>query len=294
MKRILGIGIAVLLAGTAQAEIVFQDDFSTSQGAGWTTTGAIGTSGWNVNRGGAVRGGEDWGARISTNVMDLSNDASANANNDGWVFAKRTLSDTSLFKTTLSSSSGEVTWSFNMQQIRDNPAGFSPANAYGVAFILSANSTNINSTGTTGYAIVLGQSGTTDPLRLAHFTNGVQGTLSNIITANSPLNDVGLEHLSIKVTYNPADNGWTLSGRSDGTSFSDPLSGTLSSLGSATDSTYTGVSLPFMGGYWQGSTAANQNAKFDNVVLSVIPEPASFGLLALGAIGVRLIRRRRV
>jgi hypothetical protein len=293
MKRILGIGIAVLLAGAAQAEIVFQDDFSTSQGAGWTTVGAIGTSGWDVNRGGAARGGEDWGARISTNVMDLSNDVSANANNNGWVFAKRTLSNTTFFNTTLSSSSGEVTWSFNLQQPRSDPGGFA-VGSYGAAFILSANSTNINTTGTTGYAVVLGNSGATDPIRLAKFTNGVQGTLSDIITATTPLNDVGLEHLSIKVTYNPGNNGWALSGRSDGTSFADPLSGTLSSLGSATDSTYTAVNSPFMGGYWQGSTGAGQSAKFDNVVLSVIPEPASFGLLALGAIGVRLLRRRRV
>jgi hypothetical protein len=281
----------VLAAGAAQAATVVSDDFSVIQNSGnYVTSGPIGLSDWNV-----TRAGDDWGARIDGNVLELSNDANSTAiaNAVGWAFASLTLSDSGGFDTTLANSAGVVTWSFNMRQIRDNPAGFSPTNSYGVAFVLGATGATLNKSGN-GYAVVLGQSGSNDAVRLVHFTGGLQGAMTNVISAFSALADVGLEHLSLQVTYNPADNGWTLHGRDDGAAFADPLSGSLSFIGSATDSTYTGSDLTYMGGYWQGSTTASQNAKFDNVTLSAIPEPASFGLLALGALGVRLIRRRRM
>jgi hypothetical protein len=280
----------VLAAGASRAATVISDDFSVIQNSGsYVTSGPIGLSAWNV-----TRSGDDWAARIDGNVLELSTDASgtALANANGWVFAGLTLSDSGGFDTTLANSAGVVTWSFNMRQIRDNPAGFTPTNSYGVAFVLGATGNALNNSGN-GYAVVLGNSGTTDPIRLVHFTGGLQGTMNNVISAFSALADVGLEHLSLQVTYNPTDNGWTLHGRDDGAAFADPLSGSLSFIGSASDSTYTGTDLTYMGGYWQGSTSAGQTAKFDNVVLAAIPEPASFGLLALGAIGARLLRRRR-
>lgn len=288
MKKTIVLAM-ILTAGASQAGTVVSDDFSVLQNSGaYVTSGPIGLSSWN-----ATRSGDDWGARIDGNVLELSNDASRSGNTNGWIFAGLTLSDSGGFDTTLANSAGEVTWSFNMQQVRPDPAGFSAANSYGVAFVLGATGTTLNNAGN-GYAVVLGQSGSNDAVRLVHFTGGLQGAMTNIITTiAAPLSDVGMQYLSLKVTYNPADNLWTLYGRDDGTSaFADPLSGSLSFLGSVADSTYTGSDLSNMGGYWQGSTAAGQNSKFDNVVLSVIPEPASFGLLALGAIGARLLRRR--
>jgi hypothetical protein len=53
--------------------------------------------------------------------------------------------------------------------------------SYGVAFVLAGTSTTVATEGS-GYAILLGQLGTTDPIRLASFNNGLQGTLNNIIT----------------------------------------------------------------------------------------------------------------
>ena len=141
-----------------------------------------------------------------------------------------------------------------------------PRQSYGVAFILGSTSTTADTLGS-GYAVVLGQSGTVDPVRLAKFTNGIQGTLTNLITSNTTgLTDFGAEYLSIKVTYDPTNNHWQLFLRKDGSSsFIDPATGTLILQGTITNNAYTSLSLSYSGGYWQGSTSAVQTSFFDNV-----------------------------
>lgn len=267
--KLTAIIFALLLFASGQSwgQTVFTDDFSTNTNATYTTSGAIGTSAWTV-----TRSGEDWGGRRNTTPaqLELTNDASATSNVAGWVFGSTSTSSfSSPYNTTLSSNTGLVTWTFNMRQPRTDPAGFA-SGSYGVAFVLGGTSTSINNTGT-GYAVVLGQSGATDPVRLARYNNGLQGTVTNIITSNTTgLTDFGTEYLSIKVTYDPSNNQWELFMRNDGASaFADPTSGTLTSQGTATDNTYTGTSLTVLGGYWQGSTGANLAAFFDNVTVSL-------------------------
>ncbi|MBK8194569.1 MAG: hypothetical protein IPK76_15645, partial [Lewinellaceae bacterium] len=125
-----------------------------------------------------------------------------------------------------------------------------------------------------GYAVVLGQSGATDPVRLARYKRR-SGALSNIITSNTTgLTDFGTDYLSIKVTYTPTTNTWELFVRNDGaTAFADPASGSLTSQGTAVDATHTGSVLALMGAWWQGSTAAAQTAFFDNTTVTVCPFP---------------------
>ncbi len=190
-----------------------------------------------------------------------------------------------------------MTWTLNMQQSRPSPAGFS-TNSYGLAWIVGASSTLVATQGS-GYAIVLGNTGSPDPLRFVSFTNGLQsiGTTTNaLISATAPLNNPTNSYMSIRLTYSPVSNFWELSGRDDGTSnFTDPNVGSLSVLGSVFDSTYTGIELSSSGAYWQGSTAANQFAQFDNASLEVVPEPSTYAMLALAGVGFAgyVIRRRR-
>ncbi|MDQ4123030.1 MAG: FG-GAP-like repeat-containing protein, partial [Acidobacteriota bacterium] len=267
---------------------VFSDDFSTNTNAAYTTNGAIGASAWTV-----TRSGGDWGARRNTSPaqLELTNDASATANADGWALASTPSSSfSSPYNTTLSSNTGLVTWTFNMRQPRSDPAGFSAAASYGVAFILAGTSNTNNNTGN-GYAVVLGQSGATDPIRLAKYSGGIQSTLTNIITSNTTgLADFGTEYLSIKVTYNPASNTWELFLRNDGTTaFADPAAGTLTSQGTAVDNTNTGTSLPLMGAYWQGSTGTTQTAFFDNTTVTVgqpVITTSTSGTLDFGSVEV--------
>ncbi len=241
---------------------VFYDNFNTSQGSSFVTNGQIGSSPWYV-----YRSGVDWGARIDNGILELTNDATstATANSNGWVFSyTNTSSFASPFSNTLKNNTQPVNYIFNMRQIRPDPAGFSLP-SYGVAFIIGSTSDTVNNKGN-GYAIVLGQSGSTDPIRFVKFQNGLSGTLTNIITATSPLNDIGNEYLSLALRYDPFNDRWELYGRNDSTTtFGDPADGNLSFLGSNTDNTYVSIQLSYLGAYWQGSTAANQTAFFDNI-----------------------------
>lgn len=258
---------------------VFSDDFSTNTSATWTTTGAIGASSWNV-----LVSGADWGARRNTipQQLELTNDVSVTGNADGSVLASTNLSGfSSPFLTTLNLNTGTVTWNFNMRQIRTDPSGFSAANNYGAAFILAGTTPTSRTTGT-GYAITLGQSGSTDPLRLIAYSAGL-GTSSVMITSNtSGLIDFGADYLSVRVIFTPSTNTWELLLRNDGTTaFADPAAGTLVSQGTAINNTYTGTSLAIMGAYWQGSTTANQTSFFDNT--SVIVGAAGVSTVSVSA-----------
>lgn len=278
MKQIVKPLLLFLLSGygtlTGQV-VVFSDDISDENSTAWTTTGTIGASAWSV-----ITSGVDWGARRNTSPQQLecTNDASASANVDGYVMVNTPTSDFPSPYNPILANGGLVTWSFNMRQIRTDPAGFAAGN-YGVAFILAAETASSNATGS-GYAVVLGQSGTTDPVRLVKFTAGIlgTGTADNLIVSNTAgLTDFGNQYLSVIVTYNPCLGGqWELFLRNDGTSaFADPLSGSLVSQGTVLDNTHTSLSLNMMTAYWQGSTAANQTAFFDNVTVSVVEKPSA-------------------
>ncbi len=246
---------------TANAQLTYTDDFSANTSATQVTSGLMGTSGtnnWFVTRSGA-----DWGAIRSntTSQLELTNDVGATTNANGWVFAQTVTQH----HPTLNLNT-DVTWSFNMRQITSDPGGFAAGSA-GVAFLLAGSSATAATAGQ-GYAVVLGQSGTTDPVRLVSYNNGLQGTLTDIVTSNTTgLTDFGADYLSIRVVYTAATNTWELLLRNDGaTAFADPSTGTLTSQGTpVANSTYTGTTLSFMGAYWQGGTAANQTAFFDNV-----------------------------
>jgi trimeric autotransporter adhesin len=262
----------LLLADTYSQVIVFSDDFSDYTDPAWTTSGNLNGSAWDV-----YRSGVDFGARRNDTPiqMELSNDVSGAANASGYALVNTsTAAFTSPYNTILGNG-GFVSWTFNMRQIRTDPSGFDSGN-YGVAFILAGESATDNMTGN-GYAVVLGQGGGTDPVRLVKYSAGIfgNGSITNIISSSTAgLADFGLEHLSVKVTFNPCNGGtWELFLRNDGTSFMDPLSGTLVSQGTATDNTYTGTALNMMAAYWQGSTVANQTAFFSTVSVSVTAIP---------------------
>lgn len=248
---------------------VFSDDFSTDQSATWTTSGQIGSSAFYVNRSGA-----DWGARRNTSPaqLELTNDVGETANAAGWAFANVATSGfSSPYNTTLSSNPGLVTWYFNIRVNRANLAGFG-SGSYGLAFILGSTSASPFNSGS-GYALVLGNSSTLDPFRIAKFDNGLSGTLTNVIAAAT---NIGTDYYSIKITYNPTNNTWELFVRSDGTAaFADPMTGSLTSQGTGVDNTYTSTVLGYMGGYWAGSTTANQFAFFDNITVQVTASGAN-------------------
>ncbi len=277
LTYIVTLGIVFLLfqglplQSYGQQSTVFTDAFSTNQNTSWTTSGIVSSSSWSV-----LRSGNDWGGRRNSSPaqLELTNDVGATANSNGWVLSSTsTTSFSSPYNAILSDETGIVTWTFNMRQITTDPGGFA-SGSYGLAFILAGESTTNNTTGN-GYAVVLGQSGTTDPVRLVSYASGLQGTLTNLISSNtSGLTDFGAQYLSVKVTYNPLTNTWELFLRNDGiTAFADPATGTLVTQGTSVNGAYTSTSLGLMGAYWQGATGASQTAFFDNTTVTVGTSP---------------------
>lgn len=143
-----------------------------------------------------------------------------------------------------------------------NPSGFDASN-YGNAFVLGA--TNADLTLGNGYAVVLGQSGTTDNVRLVSFTGGLDGNsnLTNVIVGSG---DFGDEYLAVKVTYVPGTNTWELFVASSGSSFPDPITAPTTQ-GTAVNSTYTGSNLSTVGCLYNHATSGTQSSTWDNVYL---------------------------
>ncbi|MDX2001273.1 MAG: hypothetical protein SFW35_02515 [Chitinophagales bacterium] len=263
-KGISIVSLIVFLSPLVSAQTtLFSDDFSSGNNSTYTTSGGIGTSLWSVSR-----SGNDWGARRNSNTLQLTNDVGSTNNANGWVYAALPVSSFSCYQLSLSNNSGPLTWSFNMRQSQNDPGGFGN-NTFGVAFVLAATDANVATSGS-GYAVVLGQSGTTDPLRLVRFNNGLRGSLSNIISSNtSGLTDFGTQYLSVRVVYTPTTDTWQLYLRNDGSSaFTNPATGSLTLQGTAIDNNYTSSNIVTMGAYWQGGTASGQSALFDNVLFT--------------------------
>jgi len=146
-----------------------------------------------------------------------------------------------------------------------------------MAYILSSTSSTPNTSGN-GYAVVMGGGGL-NTIGLINFTNGLQGTKATVIAFGGAPTSL-TDYLSVKVTYDPSTNGWQLFSRDDGaTGFADPTTGTQTSIGTGTDSTYTGTAMSFLGAYWQGSTGAAQTTFFDNTTVTVPPSTTAAGNL---------------
>ena len=274
MKMNAWVLFIVLAAATAclpsptSAALVFSDDFNRSDsstlGNNWVETS---TGGGN--------------AKIANNQLQIDNGTPAGRT----YVSQDTRNFGSGYTPQLNQNAGTITWTFNMRANRNTLSGFTGGD-YGIAFVLGTSSSDFLAG--TGYAIVWGQSGT-DPLRLVRYTAGLTtgSTISSVITGSgSPFGDMGMEFLSLKVTYNPANNGWELLARNDSSSFADPSAGSFTSMGTATDSTYVNTSLNYMGALWDYNTAAGQSAFYDNLTITAVPEPTH---LALGFFGLGLL-----
>jgi len=268
-----------------ELDMAFKDSFSGTQNETFTTSGVIGESVWNVSR-----SGNDWGARIFNNRLELTNTASAATNANGWIFAYTSTSDFEKgYEPVLNHHHGVISWTFNMRQIRTDPSGFGTGN-YGAAFVLGSTTSDVRTTGS-GYAVVIGNASSPDPIRLVSFSNGLSGAQENIVTspAGSVLENPQTGFMSIEVRFNPITGLWQLFGRLDGSAFSDPSEGELELLGEITHTTHTSTPLLYMGGYWQGSTAANQTAFFDNITVDITPLNLLFSSVVEGHAGWRIV-----
>ena len=221
--------------------LVLLDDFNRADnptvGSGWSETETITT-----------------GAAIVSNQLKLASATS------GREFIAQSLATN--YDPTLTNNGRVLTWAWNMQQTRSNPTSFD-ASSYAVAYVLAGSSSNLL-TGT-GYAVVVGNSGQPDPIRLVRYANGTASTLTNIVVGDV---DAANKSQTIRVTYLPDEDIWTLEAATTTTAFQDPTTAAYYTLGSAVDGTYTATSLPYTGCLWNHATSATDYALFDNIYVT--------------------------
>jgi hypothetical protein len=182
------------------------------------------------------------------------------------------------YNTTLSQNSGIVSWSFNISNENyqyNNSFSFVLANTAENPFDISGHGYCFKGGGMVGDRMGL--------WRFDYGTGGGQQVLIDISDGLGVLPEKG----SFRITYNPVDDMWSLFG-DVGAVYVDPEQVT-NFLGSAVEGTYTSVDTSYMS-LMSGTTG---NTYFDNVTVSVIPEPCTLSLLALGA-SFLAGRKRRV
>jgi len=198
-------------------------------------------------------------ATIVTNYLNIVNGGTA-----GQSYTTVPLSGFATpFNPTLASNNptSSLEWSFNLRTNRGSIFSGFAAGQYGGAVVLAGSSGTLQNTGT-GYALVYGGTGTRN-WRLVRFLNGLQGTLTDIISGGIFASNTS--YVSVRITYAPATNTWTYFFRDDGlAAWGDPTT-TNTLIGTAVDSTYTSTLMSVFGIYYNYSTAANQNLQFDNL-----------------------------
>lgn len=209
-----------------------------------------------------------WNEQETINPSSIkiwNNRLSLRSTTSGYDWAYVDLSGLSGYPAKLSEATQTMTWAWNMRTNRSSPSGFATTN-YGSAWILGKTG---NSTASgVGYAVVIGNSGSPDSLRLIRFNAGLQTNSghTNIITAP----DVSTQFLSLKVTFNPLTNQWALYMESNASSFpqSDPRN-TATQYGSlTTDATYIDSTLRYMGPLWAHATSSSDSMVVDDIYIT--------------------------
>ncbi|AIZ65431.1 hypothetical protein PK28_17355 (plasmid) [Hymenobacter sp. DG25B] len=193
------------------------------------------------------------GASIINNQLRLSSGVA------GRDFAVRDVS--TRYNPVLGSNDRVLSWAWNMQQSRPNPSGFAAGN-YGVAYVLAGSSANLLSG--VGYAVLMGNSGSSDPVQLVRYSNGLSSA-SALATVSTNTTNYGAAPLTLRVSFDPESNTWTLESGTSTTAFQDPLTSTYTVLGSAVDDTYATTALPYTGAFWNHATTSSEYALFDNI-----------------------------
>ncbi len=168
---------------------------------------------------------------------------------------------TPFYSPAFNATTSDMQWAFNMQQSRMDPSGFN-MNNYGSAFILGCNKSNYTDADAFGYAVVLGETGSSDSLKLVSFQNGLFNSSISEISAVKPISPTSL--MSIRVTYESCSQTWTLEAREESMSFTNPSVGAFPLSDSGVDGTLTAIDLPFMGALWNHVTDGSEFARFDN------------------------------
>ena len=185
------------------------------------------------------------------------------------------------FNSTLSSNNYTIEWNFNSRYVRTTDPSGMGSGSYGYAIVLAGTSPAFHNTGF-GYAVVYGQTGTGDPIKLVKYQNGLQGTLTTIISSGVADLSAMRNYTSVRVKYIPSTNTWALYVRDDGSSTwtnttTTPVPDSNIKGSAIIDNTYTSVSYTMtnFGFFWNHNTTSGDKSTFDNFRVVVTPITSS-------------------
>lgn len=257
--RKIVLGIAVLVATTSSnAQTVFTDLYNR---ATFGTTGGTPTMTYNVASGTVTMSGGS-GSFYGT----LPSAASAGTN---YISAPIT-TFSSPFNATLSSNGSIVTWTFNMRSTNAATSLPSATAISGGVDLCGDAGANIFTGSPNGYAVMFNP-GSTGGVEFVRFAGGMAASgCTELITPSSSMSKTNF--YSVRVTYNPVNNLWSLYLRDDGASaFADPSTGVTTLIGSVTDNTYTSGALTRFGFAYGYNAGAGKSMGFDNFSVAIGP-----------------------
>jgi hypothetical protein len=108
------------------------------------------------------------------------------------------------YETTFGNTADDLVWEFNIQQSRSDPSGFG-SSSYGSAFILGATSSDITNGNSDGYAVIIGNGGTPDPISIVRFEDGlnINSDITNTIISSNLTSYDENNYFSVRVVYTP-------------------------------------------------------------------------------------------
>ncbi len=242
---------------------VFSDDFNRGAVVSPLSNGGTPTMTWTTVSTNSINAG--------TSTTNLTSGTDYSLVIQGLAFATREfvlgpLSTFSApFNTTLRSNTGLITWCFNMKTNRTTALSNFALGNYASVVILGQ--TTADSTGS-GYGVAMYKGTTNNAIRLVKFSNLL--ATANVTQIGTVSADFAAmtNWVSVKVTYLPSTNTWSLYFRDDAstTTPGDPTTVSTQVGTSTVDATYTSSVMTSCGFYWNHSTStpSSNTGRYDN------------------------------
>ena len=201
--------------------------------------------------------------RISNNQLLLSNcDSDGSSSGNGYERVSFNMSNR--YETTYNDAGGVLNWKFNMRSTRSSPSGFPGAsNVYASAVILGSSQSDFANASASGYAVIIGNQGSPDPVKLIRFASGLNAE-ANVTDVAVSSQTGETNYFSVNVSFDPCTGLWSLWVRNDGVAFVDPTTGSMGTAVTATNTTHTATDLIYGGFAFQHGSSCSELLLIDN------------------------------
>lgn len=271
-KKILILVLLFVSINLISQVSVFKDDFNRGVVVSPLSNGGLPEMTYITSPGGVSPGGKSKTFLVSGSNYSLNLLQNTTTTNGSIFVSGATTTFETPYNPFLGLNTDIVTWSFNLRTNRTVGAlsGFNTSSNYGMAVVLAGSSSNLL-TGN-GYVVTYqsDENGTGNSIYLKKYSGGVTNSgLTNLIGPSENVSNF-TNYVSIKVTYNPTGNIWSLYVRDDGAIADVDPSNTATIEDTISDATYTGqdslLALPYFGFLFKHgtSTASTNQAFYDN------------------------------